>query len=179
MTFRARKNKGVTKPTKNAQEPISGRAGSDSRAEEILIMAIFELLIILIFSDQKNTNEPLGFPPIPPPLPQNLLLALPQGQIRAGSVRLRQHPRTRQLGPFAQLPAQMGRSTSSPTQGDLWSGSILLAGEAPETVEYKYIIADWHEPARAGIEWEVGAHNRRLDLAAPRTTTVCGTHRMI
>jgi hypothetical protein len=45
----------------------------------------------------------------------------------------------------------IGNSTI--TQGDLWSGSILLGATAPETVEYKYIVADWYVPARAGIEW--------------------------
>jgi hypothetical protein len=73
----------------------------------------------------------------------------------------------------------MVRGTSRPTQEDIWSGSVLLGRDTPETVEYKYIIADWHEPARAGVEWETGAHNRRLDLTPPRTTTLCGTHRVI
>lgn len=60
-------------------------------------------------------------------------------------------------------------------QNDLWTGCLLLPADAPERVEYKYIITDWHEPAKAGTEWELGSHNRSLDMTALRTTVVCGT----
>jgi hypothetical protein len=32
------------------------------------------------------------------------------------------------------------------TQGDIWSGCILLNLHAPQTIEYKYMIADWNAP---------------------------------
>jgi hypothetical protein len=73
----------------------------------------------------------------------------------------------------------MDRGIAVLTQDDLWSGSILLGADAPDTVEYKYVIADWHDPARAAVEWEIGTHNRRVDLTTPRSITVCGTQSLI
>jgi hypothetical protein len=65
------------------------------------------------------------------------------------------------------------------TQDDLWSGSILLGADIPQTVEYKYVIADWHDPTRTPVEWEIGTHNRCVDLTTPRSITVCGTIMLI
>jgi hypothetical protein len=50
----------------------------------------------------------------------------------------------------------------------------LLTGTIPKNIEFKYIISTWDHPSPANCEWEVGVHNRVLDIAPPNKTIVCG-----
>lgn len=59
-------------------------------------------------------------------------------------------------------------------QGDIWNGSLLVDGNAPETIEYKYIIADWCNPSPHCTDWEIGTYNRQLDLGTPKSIVICG-----
>jgi hypothetical protein len=83
------------------------------------------------------------------------------------------------VGALAGLPAEMERGSFYFTQGDTWSGCLLIDVNASTTVQYKYIIADWRYPSAANAEWEIGAYNRRLDLGKPKSTIICGTSPLI
>lgn len=79
------------------------------------------------------------------------------------------------MAPLQSLPPALERSTSPSTQGDLWTGHLLLANNPPASFEYKFIIADYSAPSADCCEWEAGSHNRRMDLEGRRSVTLCGS----
>lgn len=52
----------------------------------------------------------------------------------------------------------------------------MITSDALEGIEYKYIIANWDNPQKNNTEWEVGYHNRKIDLGKPKSTIICGNY---
>jgi hypothetical protein len=48
------------------------------------------------------------------------------------------------MGTIQSFSSQMESGKPILTQGDIWSGCILLNLHAPQTIQYKYIVADWN-----------------------------------
>ena len=42
------------------------------------------------------------------------------------------------------------------------------------SIEYKYVVSDWESPNLSGAEWEIGSHNRKVDLSLEKNYDVCG-----
>jgi hypothetical protein len=68
----------------------------------------------------------------------------------------------------------MERGKSHPTQDDIWTASLLLSNSLPNFCEYKYIVSDWEHVSPRTATWEVGDHNRKLDIDINKTLTCCG-----
>lgn len=59
-------------------------------------------------------------------------------------------------------------------QGHYWTGDILVPPSSlHKIIEYKYVIADWENPAEGAVEWEAGKTNRKINPDHAKGNAIC------